>query len=81
MYYVLHCVQLIYSALLPLICIAQQLFRREKKNFSYQEANKTVPYLEGTTFSSLLQLSALGKKQTNKPGANGRRWQSQGKAW
>lgn len=37
MYYVLHCVQLIYSALLPLISIAQQLFRKEKKKSS---ANK-----------------------------------------
>lgn len=43
MYYVLHCVQLIYSALLPLICIAQQLFRKEKKSSATKKQTKLFP--------------------------------------
>jgi len=74
---IIHCVQFIYSALLPFIAIAQQIFRKEKKQPSATKKQtwRTVPYLEGTTSGSSLQLFA---GETG--GESGRRWQSHGKA-
>lgn len=65
MYYILHCVQLIYSALLPLISIAQQLFRKEKKTSAAKKQTENCSLLGRNHLQFFITALCVGEK-TNK---------------
>lgn len=70
---------------LPCISIAQQTVRKGKKNTPNlhlpRSKQKTVPCLEATTFTSLLQLSVMREKERGANGGEGRVPARPGRCW